>query len=164
MSSSSSQHFAYDFEYLLSGNEEHVNVPKRFQNLRYGAKQVLLLSPLLDDDEMPTNWPDERKMSVAPGALCSNQVVAFSWNRTEAKWMVNNPNFEGVSTTYQMYGAQQESEEDCIVLRQYCDPPRINNNNSLFVKVNWSKSLLSLSSEQGGVSKEHRLNAIIFSA
>jgi hypothetical protein len=71
--------------------------------------------------------------------------------------MINHPNFDGISQTYQMYGAQQESEEDCILLRQYCVPPRINKtDNSLFVKVNWSKLLLSLSSEDGGVSKEHR--------
>ena len=81
MSISSSSNFAYDFDYLLGGNEDLCNVPKRFQNLRYGAKHVLLLSPNLDDDEMPLNWPEDKKMLVLFIFNAKEQMNQRSSNR-----------------------------------------------------------------------------------
>ena len=55
--------------------------PKRFQNLRYGAKHVLLLSPNLDDDEMPLNWPEDKKMLVLFIFNAKEQMNQRSSNR-----------------------------------------------------------------------------------
>jgi hypothetical protein len=161
MSSSSSgmkgKDFAFDFDILVSENESLASRMTRAINLRFSSKHVLLLSPNLDDEDIKLNWDEGRKMAVAPGALPTNQVVAFCWHKTEAKWLINYPNFEGKSLSYQMFLAKQDTKEDNIVLRQYCDPPRVNKtDHECFLLVGWTKSLLGLSGEDGGVSKEHR--------
>ncbi len=147
--------FAYDVEFLLSGNEELVELEKRSINLRFGSEFVLLISPKPDDEKLKLHWPEEKKMSIAPGALASNQLLGFCWNKTDGKWLPNPPNFEGDSMMYQMFGAHRDAEEHSLVVRQYCDPKR-NGHHERFLMIVWSKTLLSLTSKENGIDNENR--------
>ena len=150
-----SKPFIFDFDAFVNSDEELVGLITKAQNLRFGAKHVLLLSPDKGDDAIQLNWDGET--TEVPGALPGNQVVAYCWNPKESKWLVNHPNFEGRSMSYQMFGAKQDSKEDNVVLRQFCDPPRVNQkDHACFLVIGWSKSLMSLSGEDGGVTREHR--------
>ena len=150
-----SKNFLFDFDAFVSNDEELLGLVNKAQNLRFGAKHVLLLSPDKGDAAIPLNW--DRPMTEVPGALPGNQVMAFCWHKTEGKWQINYPNFDGHSLSYLMFGAKQDGKESNVVLRQYCDPPRVNRtDHESFLVAGWSKLLLCLSGEDGGISKEHR--------
>ena len=150
-----SKNFLFDFDAYVNSDEELLGLVTRAHNLRYNAKHVLLLSPDKGDDSIQLNW--DRNTTEVPGALPGNQVVAYCWNKAESKWSVNHPNFDGRSMAYLMFGAKQDSKEDNVVLRQHCDPPRVNQkDHDCFLVVGWSKTLMSLSGEEGGVTREHR--------
>ena len=154
--------FAYDYDDLIIADDELRKLEIRAINLRFGSEHVLLLSPDLDDEDIALSWPEDKKMSDAPGALACNQIVAFCWHNSEQKWVSSPPTVEGHTLTYAMYGLNKaEGEaEHCIIVRQWFDTPKVYKNKvtvrSRFAAVSWSKCLLSLSTKDGGVSQDDR--------
>ena len=155
--------FGYNYDDLLVQDDELRQLEIRQINHRWSSEYVLLLSPDADDDSIPLSWPAEgKKMSDAPGALAINQLVHFCWLNSEQKWAYCGPNVEGHSLMYQMYAlrrTEDEAGEHCLILRQWLDTPRVKKNVSVqqrFIAVPWSKSLLSMSSKEGGVSQDDR--------
>jgi hypothetical protein len=149
-----SKKFAYDFDDLLNGDEELREIQVHKINPKHGSKFVLLLSPKRDDDKLKVFWPETKKHSDAPGALAVNQLAVYCWNETA--WIPSPPNnFSGHSMLYQMYADSSDPNEHRLVMRQWFDPPK-SNEQARFLVVPWAKLLVSLSEKKGGVTDADR--------